>query len=303
VPADRKPGMDHPHYPWSSINTRAPLRWPDGNTLALCLLVSLNHMEWEPPEGSFQAHNLAGGLGRRRGLDYARLTHREYGHRVGIFRVLECAAKHGVPVNLAMDALTAEHYPTLVRHCLDSGAELIGHGISVSRMITSRMSETEEREYIAKSLESLERVSGNRPKGWFGPEHGESLRTPALLADAGINHVFDWTNDEQPYRMSTPTGELYALPLMLELDDVNALWDRNVSLKRYEQLLIESAQQLALDGKKTARTLVLHIHPWLIGQPFRIGALDRALTKMLAIPGLIASSSSDIVDWTKESLS
>ena len=68
MPAKRQPGMDHPHYEWSPIHTRTPLRWPGDHTVALCLLVSLNHMEWEPPAGSFQAHNLAGGLGRRPAL-------------------------------------------------------------------------------------------------------------------------------------------------------------------------------------------------------------------------------------------
>ncbi len=300
MPAKRQPGMDHPHYEWSPIHTRTPLRWPGDHTVALCLLVSLNHMEWEPPAGSFQAHNLAGGLGRRPALDYARLTHREYGHRVGIFRVLECARKHGVPVNLAMDALTAEHYPVLVQHCLAAEVELVGHGLSVSRMITSRMSEDEERDYIAGSLDALERATGQRPLGWLGPEHGESLRTPALLAEAGMSHVFDWTNDEQPYRMTTPSGDLHALPIMLELDDVHALWDRHVALDRYERLLVESATQLTYDGAQNARTLVLHVHPWLMGQPFRIGTLDRALGAMLKLPGLTAARASDVIAWAKE---
>ncbi len=299
MPAERRPGMDHPHYEWSPIHTRTPLRWPDGSTVAICLLVSLDHMEWAPPPGSFQAHNLAGGLGRRPGLDYARLTHREYGHRVGIFRVLECARKHGVPVSLAMDALTAEHYPTLVRHCVEAGVDFVGHGISVSRMITSRMSEDEERAYISESLDTLEHATGQRPLGWLGPEYGESVRTPALLAEAGLSHVFDWANDEQPYRMTTPNGELYALPVMLELDDIHALWDRNVDLARYEQLLVESATQLAHDGAQNARTLVLHIHPWLMGQPFRIRALDRALKRILAINGVRAVRANDLVSWAK----
>jgi len=285
------------------MHTRTQLTWPDGQSLTVCVLVSLNHMEWEPPEGSFQSHNLAGGLGRRPAPDYARLTHRDYGHRVGIFRVLDVLEKHGVPITLAMDALTAEHYPYLVRHSLDRGAELVGHGISASQMISSRMDEADERAYIRTVLSALEGASGERPRGWFGTEYGESFRTPALLADEGIEFVFDWVNDEQPYKMTTPSGELYALPIMLELDDVHALSDRRVGLDRYERLLVEATEVLAHDGATNARALVVHIHPWLMGQPFRIGALDRALGAMLARPDVAAAQASTVIEWTRQAAS
>ncbi|MEM7254856.1 MAG: polysaccharide deacetylase, partial [Pseudomonadota bacterium] len=81
MPAERKFGMDHEHYAWSPIEGRAKLTWPNDATLAVCVLVTLDHMEWEPPQRSYQSPVLAGGLGRRPSIDYARLTHRDYGHR------------------------------------------------------------------------------------------------------------------------------------------------------------------------------------------------------------------------------
>ncbi|MEM7250465.1 MAG: polysaccharide deacetylase family protein, partial [Pseudomonadota bacterium] len=219
------------------------------------------------------------------------------GHRVGIFRVLDVLEKHGLPVTLAMDALTAEHYRYLANHCHERGCEFIGHGISVSRMITSRMSEAEERDYIEQSLAALESVTGKRPRGWFGPEYGESTRTPQLLADAGVSYVCDWANDEQPYAMTTATGRLVSLPIMLELEDQHALHDRRVPIARYETLVPEGAEILAKDGESNGRLLVLHLHPWLIGQPFRIGALDRLLTRVLSLPRVWKASGSEIVDW------
>src|SRR5262249_37245385 len=114
-----------------------------------------------------------------------------------------------------------DHRPRMVRHCLGIGAEIIGHGISVNRMITSRMSEDEEREYISTSLDALRRATGRAPIGWLGPESGESTRTPRLLAELGIQYVCDWVNDEQPYALNVPRGELYALPIALPVDDVN----------------------------------------------------------------------------------
>ena len=297
MPAERRVGMDHAHYDWSPISTRGVLQWPDGAPVALCVLVNLEHMEWYPPAGSYASPIMGGGLGARSFPDYARLTHREYGHRVGIFRVLDVLEKHGIPPTVAMDALTAEHYPYLVRHCLQRQCEIIGHGMSVSRMITSTMSEQEERDYIRTATEALTRATGQPPAGWFGPEYGESARTPQLLAQAGIRYVCDWANDEQPYRLRTTPGELFALPVLLELDDLHAMWERRVTVDRYGALLAESFATLYRDGAQNGRLLVLNLHPWLIGQPFRIGFLDAALGTIMRRQGVWAATGASIIDW------
>ncbi len=196
-----------------------------------------------------------------------------------------------------MDTLTAEHYPYLVQHCRQRGCEIIGHGLSASRMITSQMSEAEEREYIRTSIDTLAQATGQAPVGWLGPEYGESERTPQLLAAAGISYVCDWANDEQPYRMTTAEGDLAALPIALELDDTHALWERRVPVDRYGTMLSESFEGLYQDGAQTGRLLVLNLHPWLIGQPFRIGFLDAALEGIMQRQGVWAAQGKAIVDW------
>ena len=153
----------------------------------------------------------------------------------------------------------------------------MAHGVAATRMITSTMSESDERAYIQTAITALTQATGQPPHGWLGPEYGESARTPQLLAEAGIRYVCDWVNDEQPYRMQTLGHELCALPMMLELDDVHALWERRVRTHRYGPLLQESFERLYLDGADNGRLLVLHVHPWLMGQPFRIRYLDEAL--------------------------
>jgi peptidoglycan/xylan/chitin deacetylase (PgdA/CDA1 family) len=265
--------------------------------VALCVIVTLEHREWSRPPGNYQVPNLAGGYGQGPFPDVTAWSHREYGHRVGIFRVLDVLDKHGVKPTIAMDALTAEHYPFLVRHCLGRGGEIIGHGISVNRMITSRMSEEEERAYIRTSLEALTRATGKPPIGWLGPESGESTRTPRLLAQAGIRYVCDWVNDEQPYPLKVPEGELYALPIALPLDDVNALWDRRIDIDRYGEMIQETFETLYREGANNGRLLVLHLHPWLIGQPFRIGCLDAALGHIVQRQGVWAATGAEIIDW------
>ena len=296
MPAERRFGMDHQHYEWSPIAKRGILRWPENAQVALCVIVNLEHLEWSPPPGNFTS-SVAGGSRPRPFPDYPRLSNIEYGHRVGIFRVLDVLEERAIRPTVAMDALTAENYPYLVSHCLKRGSEIIGHGISLSRMITSNMSEQEERDYIQASLEALSRATGTPPVGWLGPEYGESTRTPQLLAQAGVQYVCDWANDEQPYPIKTPQGELFALPIMLDLDDVNALSDRHVDIERYGEMLKEGFDTLYRDGAHNGRLLVLNLHPWLIGQPFRIDYLDEALGYIMRHQGVWAASGSEIVDW------
>lgn len=297
MPAQRTFGMDHPHHEWSPIITRPVLRWPGDARVALCVILVLEHMEWEPPAGAFQVANLAGGSAPRAFPDYARLSHREYGHRVGIFRLLDVLEKYGIPATIAMDTLTAENYPYLVRHCIDRGCEIIGHGVSVSRMITSNMSETEEREYIQSSIDSLTKAIGSAPQGWLGPEYGESYRTPRLLADAGIRYVCDWANDEQPFPMTTGDNPFFALPLLYELDDVASLAQRKVTVADYQRRLTESFDVLYEDGAANGRLMALNWHPWLVGQPFRVAAVDQALGHIMGQGAVWAATGSEIIEW------
>ena len=291
MPAKRRFGMDHEYYDWSPLVKRGVLRWPNNARVALGIIVSLEHIEWRPPEDSYHPTRVSGGLSP------LRLSHREYGHRVGIFRTLDVLESHGIKATVAMDALTAENYPYLVSHCLDRGCEIIAHGISGGRMITSLMSEHKERECIQMSLEAIKRTTNTSPLGWLGPEYSESSRTPQLLAEAGIRFVCDWTNDEQPYPVKTSQGELFALPVMSELDDVNALWERRIAIDRYADLLKESFDTLYRDGVQNGRLLLLNLHPWLIGQPFRIRYLNDALDHMMRRQGVWPATASEIVKW------
>ena len=297
MPGQRHYGMDHEYYDWSPIVKRRALTWPGDARVALCVIVNLEHLEWKPPQGSYQSPTLAGGWGRQAFPDYSRFSERQYGLRIGIFRVLDVLAEHGIRATVAMDALTAENYPYLVDHCLDRGCEIIGHGISVNRMITSDMSEQEEKEYIQTSVQALKRATGSAPLGWLGPEQGESSRTPRLLAEAGFRYVCDWSNDEQPYLMQGPRGELVALPVMLSMDDVDVLWERRVPRDRYPKMLKEGFDTMYRDGARIRRLLVLNLHPWLIGQPFRIGYLDNALRGIMRRRKIWAATGSEIVEW------
>ena len=292
MPADRTPGVDHDYYDWSPVTARPPLELPGGARLALSVMVVLEYLEWEPPQGAITNRRLPGGFGPLPYPDYVKHTHREYGHRVGIFRLLDLLERHAIPPMVAIDAMTIERYPSLAQHCHERGCELVGHGVSLSRMITSRMDEPTERAYIATSLDAVAGVTGNRPAGWFGIEYGESTRTPALLAEAGVRYVCDWVNDEKPYPMHVPNGMLTSVPLLLDADDAFAMGTRRVPIDRYCQLLVDSAEVMAQDG---GRHLFVLLHPWLSGQPFRARYLDTAFATITAMEGVHPTLASTLI--------
>jgi len=289
-------GMDHDLYGYDPLNeNRAILKWPNDARIAVCVIVNMEQWEWVQPEDAYRSPSLASAPGPY--PDITSWSAREYGHRVGVFRVLDVLDKHGIKPTVAMDTLTAENYPWLVKHHVSRGDEIIGHGISLSRMITSRMSEQEERDYIQTSLTSLNKATGATPAGWLGPEFGESTRTPALLGEAGIRYTCDWVNDDQPFRMNTPQGELYALPVNLPLDDVSALVDRNLGMDTYVQIIEDSFDVLYAEGAQNGRLLVLNLHPFIIGQAFRIRGLDKALDYIAHRDGVWTATGSEIIDW------
>ncbi|MBX9761358.1 MAG: polysaccharide deacetylase family protein [Beijerinckiaceae bacterium] len=297
MPANRTEGMDHSHYAWSALPNRKPLRWPGGASVAVCVLVNIEHYDLDPPPGSFAPASIPGGRGRGPAPDIAIYSLRQYGPRVGIFRVMDVLDRHGVKATAAIDAASAIAYPRIVAECQAREWDFVAHGLSVTQTISSRMNEDEERAHIRTSLDTVARETGLPIRGWCGVDSGESERTPRILAELGVNYIFDWPNDEQPYRMLAPPGDVIALPTMLELDDVYAHWHRRVTVWRWQRMVEEALVTLSADGGQSGRLLVLSLHPWLIGQAHRIRALDDALAFVTRQPGVWMATGAEIDDW------
>ncbi len=270
-----KAGMDHDLYPYSALPTRPRLAWPDGQQLAFWVLLHLEYYELEPPEQALKDPRFQGEYGFYF-PEYRPFTQREYGNRIGIFRILELLDRFDLKVTVAANAGAMERYPRLVEACLERGYEIAAHGEYQTRMITSAMAEEEERRTIDATTEIITRATGQRPVGWLGPDSSESTRTPQLLAEAGYDYVMDWPNDDQPYWMTTNPG-LVSIPNQMEWDDVLALWLRHIPNPRYPDLVGEAFRGLYDEGATSGRLFGLSLHPWVIGQPHRIRYLEQAL--------------------------
>ena len=267
--------MDNPWYDYAPFPLRPKLNWPRNARVASFVLLHLEYWELMPDESSHKDPRHAGEFGSYV-PDYRVWTQREYGNRTGIFRVLDVLDRYQIRAGVAVNALAAERYPYLIEQFKKRKYEFIAHGHSANRMITSKMSEAEEKAEIAEAIAAIEKAAGVRPKGWLGQDYGESARTPKLLADAGLDYVLDWPNDDQPYPMKVGK-KFVSLPNQPEWDDVQQLWLRRINTTRYPDLVGEAFERLHHEG---GQVFNLSVHPWLMGMPHRIKYLDEALRRI-----------------------
>ena len=287
----RKHGMDHERYGWSILPQRKAVQWPNGARIALWVTVSL---EWFPLDQKGVPFKPLGSL-QTAYPDLRHYTLRDYGNRVGIFRVMKALEKHGIRASAPINAAVALRYPSLVREISSLGWELLGHGLDMDHLHYEGMSGEKER--IERSMAAL-----GQPRGWLSPGKSESSKTLDLLAEAGIEYVCDWVNDDMPYEMKAGGRTLYSMPLSNDIDDATVLIGmhhdedefRDQVTDHFDLLYEESARQ-------GGRIMSLSLHPWVIGQPYRIGVLEKALAHMMGRPGVWAATGSEILGaWRKQ---
>jgi peptidoglycan/xylan/chitin deacetylase (PgdA/CDA1 family) len=291
---ERRPGPDHALYRHSPLPDRVPLRWPNDARIALVVFLYFETWEIDPPQGSVYDKRHDGAIG---GLfpNYKIYAQYEYGNRVGMMRVLDLIDRHRLPVTVAANAGSCAKYPYLVGQFRQRGFEFAAHGSFATRMLSSRMSESEERAAIAESLDTITQATGTRPRGWVGQDYGESTMTPFLLAEAGLDYVADWGNDDQPYFLSTQPP-LLSIPNQAEWDDVQMIWHRKVYPAIWRDTVAEAFARLHQDGASSGTVFGLHIHPWLLGQPHRIAALEAVVDQIAAASGVWRTTAGGIAE-------
>ena len=276
--------MDHPLYTYSALPLRQSGALLDRPALSAYVVLFMEHWDFESPPGSLRDPRFVGEYGSFH-PDYRSWSQREYGLRIGIFRVIEALQQAGICPVIAANSMAAERLPQLVQRFNDWGCEWLGHGIAATRMMHSEQSLDVQTEHIQTSLDTLTRVTGRRPRGWLSQDWGSSPATCDLLRQAGLGYTLDWVNDDQPYWMSPmPSGAkgLLSIPLSSEWDDVQCQWLRNMEPRAHAALAGAAFERLADECQQHQRPAVfgLALHPWVCGMPSRIAALRELLARL-----------------------
>jgi allantoinase len=289
-------GFDDALYSFIPLPDRVPLHWPGGAAVAFYPVVIVEHFEEEPPPMAVMANDVYGGLGPGGPMRHPQVTrvgNRDYGHRVGFFRLMSILEELSVRPVIAIDAMSAEAYPAIVSWIKAHDVEVIAHGRSVTQAISARMKPDKEKEYIADAKARIESALGVTARGWLGASSSESGHTVALLAEAGFEYCLDWPNDEQPYYFDT-TPPLLSLPPLLDLSDNQAINARGVFNARYGSSLVRAAAQLVADGAVSGRLLSFTLSTFTSGQPARSHYVREALAAITAMDGVWTTTPAEV---------
>jgi allantoinase len=270
--------MDHSAYDYSALPQR-PRAAGDGRLHVFAVLF-LEHWELCPPPDALRDPRMVGEFGSFT-PDYRSWTQREYGLRVGLFRVLDALRDAGIRPVVAANAMAVQRLPELVRRLHDGGCDWLAHGIAATRMMHAGMEPAQQAQAIATAIDILAQATGERPTGWLSQDWGTTPDTWRLLADAGIRYTLDWCNDDQPYWLRTEPP-LLAIPLSAEWDDVQCQWLRQITPRAHAALTLAACARLRTECRLHGRDAVfgLAIHPWLSGMPSRIQALRELLAAL-----------------------
>ncbi|WP_232491463.1 polysaccharide deacetylase family protein [Novosphingobium kaempferiae] len=284
----RRKGMDHDLYSWSNIAERAPLALPGGAKVAVAPLVSLEWFPIVPGEAPFRAP----GHMQTAYPDYRHYTAREYGTRVGFYRLLDAFAKVGAKATIAVNSAIAERYSTIIADILAAGHEIVAHATDMDATIDSTVPEDRERAMIVAARDTLAQAMGSAPKGWMSIARQQSWNTPRLLVEEGFGYCLDWVNDDLPYVQTTSAGPLVAVPYNHELSDRQVIVVQQHSAESYVEQMKDAHAWLSSEA--APRVLPLHLTPYVMGLPFRMGAFEGLLEWLAAQPGTVFATAGEL---------
>ncbi|MEO5795688.1 MAG: polysaccharide deacetylase family protein [Rhodoferax sp.] len=291
MPLDRYSAVPgHGRFDYSAIHQRPDYRWPNGARLAVYLGFNIEHFAFGEGLGA----NLGPVSPQPDVLNYA---WREYGNRVGVWRCLDLFDALNLPTGALINTALYEHCPEVIAACVARGDELIGHGHTNSER-QNGMDEAMERDLLQSCRDVMLQHSGSAPAGWLSPWIAETALTPDLLRETGYRYTLNWCHDDQPVVMQTRSGPIWSIPYPQELNDIPMVMGRQMDAKDFAQMLIDNFDEMLMQSQAQPLVMGIALHPYIIGQPYRLRHLRRALQHIakhrsdiwFTTPGAIANA-------------
>jgi allantoinase len=289
-------------YDYVPMPKRKPLRWPNGARVALMVTTNLEY--WDPmresaapyyPGGpSIITDVLPGNV-----YDNPNWTWREYGQRVGVWRMFDCFTNAGVPTTCTMNAKMGLRRREVIEAAKAQNWELVAHNYVQSDLLTNYQFDKEaERAVIQETLRIYQEVVGRKARGWLSSSLRSTPNTPDLIAEEGLDFITDYLNDDQPYLMRTTSGRpLVSIPYTSEVNDFTVFLRQGKDVQGALGVFSECLDELWREGEESGRLMNIGLHPHVIGQPFRIRALREFLAYAKGRPGIWWATREEIADW------
>jgi len=277
--------MDNTLYRYSPITERPPLVWPNRARVAFYIGLNIEHFEVDKPSTSIwsgTAHLQP---------DPLNYGWRDYGARVGIWRLIETLDAHGVRASVLLNSDVPQRYPQIIEAGRERNWAWIAHGRNNSTLHNGLAPE-EERATLENIAQTIAAATGRRPRGWMGPGLTETYETPKLLRELGFSYVLDWCADDQPFALNVPG--MMSVPYSLELNDVLLFVGHRASGEEFYRTVVDQFEELYRNSEQSGRVMALALHPFVIGQPFRRKYLAKALEYITSHEGVWVTTSDEI---------
>lgn len=260
----------HDRYDYSPIVERPDFSWPDGKRLAVSICNNIEVFSYLTGMGSDSAVV----TGPQTTRNYA---WRDYGNRVGQWYLFDLLDELSFPAAHNFNSLLFDNCPQIADRLLARGDEFVGHGRTNAER-QADLGEDEERALIVEATEAIKAYTGKQPAGWLSPYLVQTGVTLDLLKEAGYGYMLDWPADDQPFWMRTRAGPLLSVPYSIEINDSPTMIFRQQGAADFERMMIDQFDEMLLQSRKWPLVYTIVLHPFVIGQPFRLRALRRALT-------------------------
>ena len=261
---------DYGPYPYVPINRRPKWKWPNGARLAIWVAPNL---EFFPLTRPLAANPMA--KTPEKAPTIRTWGVRDYGNRVGVFRLMELLSKYGIRATASLNADLCDQHPQIVEDALKLDWEFLAHN-RTNAVWLSAIPPDEERDFIRYCIERVTRATGKRPTGWLSSAMDETWNTLDHLVAEKVRYVTDWVNDDQPYRMQAGGGEIVYLPYSYETNDNAQIVSRFASIDDFERMIKRTFDVLYRESEDSARVMAICLHPFISGVPHRIAGLDAA---------------------------
>lgn len=279
----RDPGL----YDYLPYDGRPQIRWPGGARVAFWVAPNIEFYEIDPPG------NPARAAWARPTPDVLNYAYRDYGNRAGFMRMFEAMQRCNMRGSVSLNVAVCEHHPEVIRACADAGWEFYSHGTYNTRYLMG-MSEQQERAVIQDSIDTIRKHTGQKLDGWLAPALTYTDNTLDLVAEMGLTYVCDLFHDDQPGPVKVKQGRLTSVPYSLEMNDVIVYNVNLVSPRRYADILKRQFDRLYAEGEHSGTVMCIPLHPYLVGQPYRMAAFEEALSYITGHEGVWLATGREI---------
>ena len=250
------------------FSERKPFTWPGGKTLAV----------WFAPNVEVFVLSRAGehsSAGDQDALGYA---WREYGMRIGLWRLADVMDRANVRATVALNAGVCDVWPKAIEEMDKRGWEMMGHNVTNSRNLRNAPLD-KELDIIHTTLKVIAQATGKKVRGWLGSGLNETFSTLDILAEGGVEYTGDWNNDDLPFPMTTKHGTIYALNYGNAINDTG-FYGRGHTGDEYYAMVSSQFDTLYAESLKVPRVMGVPLHPYQSGEPSRIKYFEKAIQHM-----------------------